>query len=109
MTRRQALSTFAATAAAWLVLRPAADADGLIRFRNVSFAGGVSVEVRVGDTLDSATLYGTQKIARGESWEVDTTGATAWWRREAAPGSNDGRYTTWQRVDSSRSNARVDI
>jgi hypothetical protein len=109
MNRRQALSTLAVTAAAALAMRAAANADGLIRFRNVSFAGGVSVEVRVGDTLESATLYGTQKIAKGESWEVDTTGALAWWRREAAPGSNDGRYTPWQRVDPSRSDARVDI
>jgi predicted ATP-grasp superfamily ATP-dependent carboligase len=109
MTRRQALSTLAATAAAGLALRATADADGLIRFRNVSFTGGVSVEVRVGDTLDAAVLYGTQKIAKGDSWEVDTTGATAWWRRDASPGSNDGRYTAWQRVDSSRSDARVDI
>ena len=109
MTRRQALSALAATAAAACLAPQPASADGLIRFRNVSFAGGVSVEVRVGDTLDAATLYGTQKIARGEYWEVDTTGTPAWWRRETAPGSNDGRYTAWQRVDSSRANARVDI
>ena len=109
MSRRQALSALAAATAACLAPRGAANADGLIRFRNVSFAGGVSVEVRVGDTLDSATLYGTQKIAKGDSWEVDTTGTTSWWRREAAPGSNDGRYTAWQRVDSSRSDARVDV
>ncbi|MEA2720472.1 MAG: hypothetical protein QOJ39_2336, partial [Candidatus Eremiobacteraeota bacterium] len=86
MTRRQALSALAAASAVCLAPRAAANADGLIRFRNVSFAAGVSVEVRVGDTLDGATLYGTQKIARGESWEVDTTGAVAWWRREASPG-----------------------
>jgi len=108
MTRMQALSALSAAAAVCLLARPAR-ADGLIRFRNVSFSGGVSVEVRVGDSLDSATLYGTQKIAKGDLWEVDTTGTTAWWRREASPGSNDGRYTAWQRVDSSRSDARVDI
>ena len=108
MDRKQALSAIAAIAAACLAARPAA-AEGLIRFRNVSFAHGVTVEVRVGDTLDGATLYGTQKIARGEMWEVDTTGVPAWWRREVAPGSNDGRYTAWQRVDSSRSDERVDL
>jgi hypothetical protein len=108
MTRKQALSVLAVTIAACSVARPAS-ADGLIRFRNVSFDGGVSVEVRVGGTLDSATLYGTQKIAKNETWEVDTTGVPAWWRREAAPGSNDGRFTAWQRVDSSRSDARVDL
>lgn len=108
MTRAQALSAFAIAAAACAVPRRTL-ADGLIRFRNVSFDGGVSVEVRVGSTLDSATLYGTQKIAKNDFWEVDTSGTTAWWRRETSPGSNDGRYTTWQRVDPSSSDARVDV
>jgi hypothetical protein len=108
VTRRQACSALAAIGAAWVVARPAL-ADGLIRFRNVTFDHGVTVEVRVGSTLDGATLYGTQKIAKGELWEVDTTGTPAWWRRETAPGSNDGRFTAWQRVDPSRSDPRVDI
>ena len=108
MKRSQALFALAVCATACLVPRPAL-ADGLIRFRNVSFRSTVLVEVRVGSTLDSATLYGTQKIARGDMWEVDTTGALAWWRRELSPGANDGRYTAWQRVDPSRSDERVDI
>ena len=108
MNRRSALWALAMSAAACLVPRSAL-ADGLIRFRNVTFPGSILVEVRVGSTLDSATLYGTQKIARGDLWEVDTTGAIAWWRRELAPGANDGRYTAWQRVDPSRSDERVDL
>ena len=108
MNRRAALSTLAASATVALVARPAL-ADGLIRFRNVSFARAVLIEVRVGDTFDAATLYGTQRLAKNETWEVDTTGTPAWWRRELAPGSNDGRYTSWQRVDPSRSDLRVDL
>ena len=108
MNRRAALSALVLSAAAALVARPAL-ADGLIRFRNVSFARAVLVEVRVGETFDAAMLYGTQRIAWNESWEVDTTGSLAWWRRELAPGSNDGRYTDWQRVDPSRSDLRVDL
>lgn len=108
MTRSQVCSVLAATGAVCMIARPAF-ADGLIRFRNVSFDRAVSVEVRVGATLEGATLYGTQKIAKGDVWEVDTTGTAAWWRREIAPGSNDGRYTAWQRVDPSGSDARVDI
>ncbi|HYW53537.1 MAG TPA: hypothetical protein VFF00_03105 [Candidatus Elarobacter sp.] len=108
MHRRQALAALAAVAAAALTARPAR-AEGLIRFRNVSFARGVTIEVRVGDTFDGAALYGTQKIARGELWEVDTAGVPAWWRREVAPGSNDGRYTAWQRVDPGRADARIDL
>jgi hypothetical protein len=108
MNRRAALSALALSAAAALVARPAR-ADGLIRFRNVSFARAVLIEVRVGETLDDATLYGTQRLARNESWEVDTTGTPAWWRRELVPGSNDGRYTSWQRADPSRSDLRVDL
>ncbi|MBV8299377.1 MAG: hypothetical protein JO083_07525 [Candidatus Eremiobacteraeota bacterium] len=107
MNRRAALSALAACAAA-LAARPAL-ADGLIRFRNVSFARAVLIEVRVGETFDAATLYGTQRLARNETWEVDTTGTPAWWRRELAPGSNDGRYTDWQRADPSRSDLRVDL
>jgi hypothetical protein len=108
MTRRQALSALAASAAGCALALPAR-ADGLIRFRNVSFGGGVTLEVRVGETLDAATLYGTRKLGKGETWEVDTTGVPAWWRREIAPGSNDGRYTAWQRIDSSGTDARVDV
>ena len=108
MTRRQVCSALAATGAACMVARPAR-ADGLIRFRNVSFERAVNVEVRVGTTLEGATLYGTQKIAKGDLWQVDTTGTPAWWRREIAPGSNDGRYTAWQRVDPGSSDASVDI
>ena len=108
MNRSQAVAAFVLFAAACTVARPAL-AEGLIRFRNVSFPRGILVEVRVGSTLDAATLYGTQKIARGDLWEVDTTGVLAWWRREVTPGANDGRFTAWQRVDSSRSNERVDI
>ncbi len=108
MNRRQAVFVLVLTAAACAVPQPAL-AEGLIRFRNVSFPTGILVEVRVGSTLDAATLYGMQKIARGDLWEVDTTGTLAWWRREIAPGANDGRFTAWQRVDPSRSDERVDI
>ncbi|HEY0615742.1 MAG TPA: hypothetical protein VGC96_13905 [Candidatus Elarobacter sp.] len=108
MTRGQACSALFAGAAAFALARPAS-ADGLIRFRNVTFGGGVTLEVRVGDDFEGAALYGTRKLARGESWEVDTTGVPAWWRREVAPGSNDGRYTAWVRVDSRTTDARVDV
>lgn len=108
MFRRYAIAALVALGAASLLPAPA-HADGLIRFRNVSFAGGVTLEVRVGTTLDGAALYGTRKLAKGDVWEVDTTGSPAWWRREAAPGSNDGRSTPWQRVDSSGSDQGVDV
>ena len=106
MTRGRLLVGLATAGAAVLPVR--VRADGLIRFRNVSFAN-VVVEVRVGGSLDDAALYGTRKLARDEVWEVDTAGATAWWRREASPGTNDARYTDWQRIDSSGGDARVDI
>src|ERR1700736_4497348 len=94
MTRSRALSSLALTVAAAAVARPAA-AAGLIRFRNATLPGAVIVEVRVGDTLDNAALYGTQKLAKGEEWEVDTSGVFAWWRREVNPGKNDGQFTAW--------------
>jgi hypothetical protein len=107
MNRKQVLSAFALAAVA-CVARPAS-AQGLIRFRNTSYPGGVTVEVRVGDTLDGAALYGTQKIGQNQDWEVDTSGALAWWRREATPGKGDGQFTPWTRIDSSRSDERVTI
>ena len=107
MNRRQALCVVALFAAS---IRPEpASAEGIVRFHNVSFAGGVLVEVRVGDTIDSAALYGTQKIAKDDVWEVDTGGGLAWWRREMNPGSNDGRFTAWQSADSSRDDQHVEL
>ena len=108
MTRSQVLSAVAFAAVAACIARPAL-ATGLIRFHNASVPGPVTVEVRVGDTLDGAPLYGIQKIAKGDEWEVDTSGVLAWWRREVNPGKNDGQFTAWTRVDSSRSDERVDI
>ncbi|HEX3468531.1 MAG TPA: hypothetical protein VHT05_10665 [Candidatus Elarobacter sp.] len=107
MTRTESLAVLAAGALA--LVPAAARAAGLIRFRNVSFDEGVTVEVRVGASLDAAALYGTRKLVRSEEWEVDTAGSPAWWRRESAPGSNDGRYTDWQHVETSSGDVRVDV
>lgn len=107
MNRKGLLSTLAFGAAAIALARPA-NAQGLIRFHNGT-AAPVLVEVRVGDTLDSATLYGTQRIAKGESWEVDTAGVLAWWRKEATPGANDGRFTSWQRVNTLQSDEKIEL
>jgi hypothetical protein len=107
MNRRQALSVVALFAmSAWA--RPAS-AEGIVRFHNVSFPGGVVVEVRVGESIDSATLYGTRKIVKDDVWEVDTGGGIAWWRRELSPGSNDGRYTAWQSSDPAEADQRVEL
>jgi hypothetical protein len=107
MNRRQALSVVAFFAVCgWA--RPAS-AQGIVRFHNVSFPGGVLVEVRVGETIDSATLYGTQKIAKDDVWEVDTGGGVAWWRREMNPGSNDGRFTAWQSANPRQDDQHVEL
>lgn len=107
MQRRQVLGTFAALAAC-AIARPARGA-GLLRFRNRSFAGGVTVQVRVGDELESAPLYGSRRIAKGEDWEVDADGALAWWRRELNPGKDDGQFTAWTRVDPRRADTSVEL
>lgn len=108
MRRKQVLSALAAALAACAIARPALG-DGLVRFRNRSFAAGVTVQVRVGETLETAPLYGVRRIAKDEDWEVDTDGAPAWWRRELNPGKDDGQFTGWNRVDSSRANASVEL
>lgn len=107
MTRTQALAVVALLAAS-MRARPAS-AAGIVRFHNVSFPSGVLVEARVGETIDSATLYGTRKIAKDDVWEVDTGGSVAWWRRELNPGSNDGRLTAWQKADPSQSDQHVEL
>jgi hypothetical protein len=108
MNRRHLLSALALGAAACVLARPVA-AQGLIRFHNASFAAPVQVEVRIGDTLESAVLYGVQKIPKGETWEVDTSGVLGWWRREVTPGSGDGRFTDWKRVNVAQSDEKVDL
>jgi len=69
----------------------------------------VAVEVRVGETVERAALFGTRTLAKGETWEVDTSGALAWWRREVTPGANDGRFTAWKSVDTISSDEKIEL
>lgn len=108
MRRKQVLGALVAASAACMIGRPALG-EGLIRFRNRSLAAGVTVQVRVGEALETAPLYGSQRIAKGDDWEVDTGGAPAWWRRELSPGKDDGQFTAWNRIDSSRADASVEL
>lgn len=108
MNRTHFLSTLGLALALCLVAAPAS-AQGLLRIHNSSISQPVTVEVRVGDTLDNATSYGTKALSQGQSWEVDTGGIYAFWRRELHPGSNDGQYTAWTRVNTSNSDETVNL
>ncbi len=108
MDRKQLLVALAASAAACVLARPAS-ARGLVQFHNGSSTQPILVDVRIGDTLNSAVAYGTQRVAKGDTWEVDTSGVLAWWRREVTPGANDGRYTDWKKADVSSSDERVEL
>jgi hypothetical protein len=108
MNRTHFLSALGIALAVCLVAAPAS-AQGLLRIHNSSFSQPVTVELRVGDTLDGATSYGTKALAQGQSWEVDTGGIYAFWRRELHPGSNDGQYTDWSRVNTSYSDETVNF
>ena len=108
MNRRHLLSALALGATACVLARPAY-AQGLIRFHNGTSGAPIAVEVRVGDTIEAAALFGTRQLAKDETWEVDTSGALGWWRREVTPGSNDGRFTAWRRVDTLSSDEKIEL
>jgi hypothetical protein len=108
MNRRYVLSTLVAAAAACVLALPA-QAQGLIRFHNGTLGTPVKVEVRIGDTLEGSAPYGAQTVPKGETWEVDTSGVLAWWRREVTPGASDGRFTEWQRINTLQSDEKVEL
>ena len=108
MNRRHVLSTLAAGAAACVLALPA-QAQGLIQFHNGTLGAPVKVEVRIGGTLESSVLYGARTVPKGDTWEVDTSGVLAWWRREATPGTSDGRFTEWKRVNTLQFDEKVEL
>jgi SH3-like domain-containing protein len=75
------------------------DTQTTLRFKDVAF-DAVAVEVRTGPTEDTSVPYGSRILKKGETWEVSSN-LPIYWRRELNPGSNDGRFTPWQRVFSS--------
>jgi hypothetical protein len=50
-----------------------------------------------------------ERIAKGDRWEVDTSGVLAWWRCESTPGANDGRFTDWQRVNTIQVDEMIEL
>lgn len=107
MNRRLLLSTLAGSVAACALARPAL-AAGLITFHNGS-GSPILVEVRIGDTLESSSLYGSQPVSKSGDWVVDTSGVLAWWRREITPGANDGKFSDWKRVNTLSSDEKVNL
>lgn len=74
-------------------------ADGGLTIKNATIPGPVTVEVRLGTTVEDAAPAGTMPLKKGESFKLDPTNLQFFWRREANPGSTDGKWTDWQRVD----------
>lgn len=108
MNRKTLLSALALGTVACTLARPAF-AEGIITFHNGSSATPVLVEVRLGDTLDSAVPLASKKLAKNESWDVDTNGVLSWWRREVTPGAGDGKFTDWKRVNTLQSDEKIDV
>jgi hypothetical protein len=57
----------------------------------------VDVEVRTGASEEQSLPYGSRILKKDESWTVSSN-LPIFWRRELNPGSNDGKFTAWQRV-----------
>ncbi len=82
-------------------------ADGALTITNKTIDAPVVVETRLGATLDEAVLTAREPLKKGESLNLDVTNLVPFWRREAVPGSNDGAWTDWKRVDTRFGDQRV--
>ena len=84
-------------------------ADGGLTVKDVTIPGPVTVEVRLGTVVNDAALAAVMPLKKGESFTLDPTNLQFFWRREANPGSGDGKWTDWQRVDPRSGNQTVEI
>ena len=89
------------------VLTGIAFADGALTITNKTIDGQVMVEARMGGGIDDAVLAARQPLKKGESLNLDSTNLQYYWRRELAPGSEDGKWTDWQRVDTRNGDQHV--
>jgi hypothetical protein len=79
-------------------VRPAF-ADGALTITNSTVDRAVMVEVRQGSSTADAVPAATQSLTKGQTLRLDPTNLQYFWRREINPGSGDGKWTDWQRVD----------
>jgi hypothetical protein len=70
-----------------------------VKFHDVAYET-VTIQVRTGANEEQSLPYGTHVLKKDESWVVSSN-LPILWRRELNPGSNDGKYTPWQRVAAS--------
>lgn len=82
-------------------------ADGALTITNKTIDAPVMAEARLGATVDDAVPVAKQPLKKGESLNLDSTNLQNFWRREADPGSNDGKWTDWQRVDTRNGDQHV--
>src|SRR5271166_682761 len=84
-------------------------ADGNLIIKNVTIDKPVAVEVRQGGSVQDSVLAAAAALKKGDVLSLDETNLQYFWRREANPGANDGKWTDWQRVDPRGGNQRVEI
>ena len=109
MTRRL-FTTILSTIGLCSALVPAlALADGNLTIKNATIDSSVMVEVRQGASSADSVPAGTVPLKKGESVQFDSTNLQYFWRREANPGSNDGKWTDWERVDPRSGNQKVEF
>jgi hypothetical protein len=85
-------------------------ADGGLTIKDVTIPGPVTVEVRLGTGIASESVpAATASLKKGENLKLDSTNLQFFWRREANPGSGDGKWTDWQRVDPRSGDQTVEI
>ena len=82
-------------------------ADGALTITNKTVDGPVMVEAKLGASIDDAVTAARQPLKKGESLNLDATNLQYFWRRELDPGSNDEKWTAWERVDTRNGDEHV--
>lgn len=90
-----------AVIASFRALGAPASADGTLAITNRTMDAPTMVDVKLGSGLDDAVEVTMKTLAKGETLNLDATNLQYYWRHEVNPGSGDGKYTDWQRVDTS--------
>lgn len=84
-------------------------ADGKLLIKNVSIDTPLAVEVRLGSSVQDSVFAANAVLKKGDTLNLDETNLQYFWRREVNPGSSDGKWTDWQRVDPRGGDQRVEI
>ena len=90
-----------------VALRGVALADGTVSITNLTVDAPTTVDVRVGNRVEDAISAGGQSLKKGDTFTLPATNMLTFWRREVNPGSGDGKWTDWSKIDARNGDQRV--